>query len=84
MNRDWKLIGKVRDVVATRAFMLRVVKKDEWNVVAEIRDPLDDDPMKVFFQEKLASAQQSAKNKRLRGIVNLRRKAGLLQMYLGK
>ncbi|CAG8761230.1 42957_t:CDS:2, partial [Gigaspora margarita] len=31
-----------------------------------IRDPLDDNPMEVFFQKKLASARQSAKNSRPR------------------
>ncbi|RIB25720.1 hypothetical protein C2G38_2138637 [Gigaspora rosea] len=65
VNRDWGMIEKVRDVAATRAFTLRVAKKD-WNMVAGIRDPLDDDPMEVFFQEKLASARQSAKNSRSR------------------
>ncbi|CAG8850037.1 26200_t:CDS:2, partial [Gigaspora margarita] len=27
-NKDWVLIGKIRDVVATRAFMLRIMKKE--------------------------------------------------------
>ncbi|RIB05021.1 hypothetical protein C2G38_2282038 [Gigaspora rosea] len=60
--KNWEMIGKVRDVAATRAFTLRVAKREGWNVVAGIRDPLDDDPMEVFFQEKLASARQSTRN----------------------
>ncbi|CAG8571762.1 2655_t:CDS:2 [Gigaspora margarita] len=47
---------------SVRAFMLRVAKKESWNVAVGIRDLLDDDPMEVFFQENLASARQSAKN----------------------
>lgn len=60
------MIGRVRDVAATRAFMLRVAKKEGWNVAAGIKDLLEDDPMEVFFQEKLASARQSARNNRPR------------------
>ncbi|CAG8703020.1 3651_t:CDS:2 [Gigaspora rosea] len=41
-----------------------VAKKEGWNVAAGIRDPLDDDPMEVFFQERLA--RQSARNNRPR------------------
>ncbi|RIB12582.1 hypothetical protein C2G38_2200265 [Gigaspora rosea] len=66
VNRDWEMIEKVRDVAATRAFTLRVAKREGWNVVAGIRDPLDNDPMEVFFQEKLASARQSARNNRFK------------------
>ncbi|RIB12450.1 hypothetical protein C2G38_24343 [Gigaspora rosea] len=62
VNRDWEMRGKVRNVAATRAFTLRVAKREGWNVAARIRDLLDDDPMEVFFQEKLASARQSARN----------------------
>ncbi|RIB05174.1 hypothetical protein C2G38_2220390 [Gigaspora rosea] len=61
VNRNWVMIGKVHDVAATRSFMLRVAKKEGWNVAAGIRDPLNDDPMDVFFQEKLASARQLAR-----------------------
>ncbi|RIB21101.1 hypothetical protein C2G38_2140845 [Gigaspora rosea] len=43
---------------------MRVAKKEGWNVAAGIRDPLDDDPMEVFFQERLA--RQSARNNRPR------------------
>ncbi|RIB02128.1 hypothetical protein C2G38_2228679 [Gigaspora rosea] len=66
VNRDWEMIGKARDVAATRAFTLRVAKKEGWYVAAGIRDLLDDNPMKVFFQKKLASARQSARNNRPR------------------
>ncbi|CAG8672411.1 11752_t:CDS:1, partial [Gigaspora margarita] len=48
---------------ATRVFMLRVVKKECWNVVADIRNPFDKDPIETFFQEKLLSTKQLAKNK---------------------
>ncbi|RIB01046.1 hypothetical protein C2G38_2232062 [Gigaspora rosea] len=44
VNRDLEMIGKVRDVAATRAFTLRVAKREGWNVAAGIRDLLDDDP----------------------------------------
>lgn len=35
-------------------------------MAAEIRDPFDEDPMEAYFQEKLTSARQLAKNKRPR------------------
>ncbi|CAG8566091.1 12638_t:CDS:2 [Cetraspora pellucida] len=65
-SRNWDLIIKARDVVATRAFMLRVASKEGWNIAAGIRDPLDDDPMEAYFQERLANARQVAKNKQPR------------------
>ncbi|CAG8814150.1 287_t:CDS:2, partial [Gigaspora margarita] len=41
MNKDWVLIDKIWDIAATRAFMLRVMKKEGWNMVADIRDPFE-------------------------------------------
>lgn len=32
MSRDWDLINKVQDVAATRAFALRVVNREGWDV----------------------------------------------------
>ncbi|CAG8820685.1 33959_t:CDS:2, partial [Gigaspora margarita] len=64
INRDWEGVLKAREVVATRAFMLRVAKREGWSVASEIRDSSDEDPMDVYFQDKLASARQLAKNKR--------------------
>ncbi|CAG8803843.1 34119_t:CDS:2 [Gigaspora margarita] len=49
------------DVADTRAFMLRVAKKEGWNMVADIRNPFNEDPIKAFFQEKLLSTKQLAK-----------------------
>ncbi|CAG8811792.1 35894_t:CDS:1, partial [Gigaspora margarita] len=39
------------DIAASRAFMLRIVKKEGWIVAANIRDPFDKDPMEAFFQK---------------------------------
>ncbi|CAG8614332.1 1725_t:CDS:2, partial [Cetraspora pellucida] len=65
-NKDWDLIVKARDVTATRAFMLRVANKERWNIVAGIRDLLEDDPIEAYFQERLANARELARNKRAR------------------
>ncbi|CAG8495244.1 16920_t:CDS:2 [Gigaspora margarita] len=70
-NKYWpkEKINKPRDqfeydeVVATRTFILRVAKREGWGA-SEIRDSSDEDPMDVYFQDKLASARQLAKNKR--------------------
>ncbi|CAG8848392.1 44259_t:CDS:2, partial [Gigaspora margarita] len=61
VNKDWVLISKIWDIAATRVFMLRVTKKEGWNMVADIKDPFDEEPMKALFQEKLLSTRQLAK-----------------------
>ncbi|CAG8795725.1 25271_t:CDS:2 [Gigaspora margarita] len=53
VNKNWVLIGKIQNVAATRVFMLRVAKKECWNVATDIRDSFDKDPIETFFQEKL-------------------------------
>ncbi|CAG8840974.1 11770_t:CDS:2, partial [Gigaspora margarita] len=64
IGQNWEAVAKAREIVATRAFMLRVAKREGWSVAAEIRDSSDDDPMDAYFQDKLISARQLAKNKR--------------------
>ncbi|CAG8844014.1 4334_t:CDS:2 [Gigaspora margarita] len=45
------------DVAATKAFVLRVVNREGWDIGAEIKDPLDKNPIEIVFKEKLASAR---------------------------
>ncbi|RIA99846.1 hypothetical protein C2G38_2237237 [Gigaspora rosea] len=64
-NRYWprEKFGKARDQFEYDKWCKGVCTESGQeggsNVVAGIRDPLDNDPMEVFFQEKLASARQS-------------------------
>ncbi|CAG8838927.1 41823_t:CDS:2, partial [Gigaspora margarita] len=62
VNKDWVLIGKIQNVAATRAFMIRVAKKEGWNVATNIRDSFDKDPIEAFFQEKLLTLVSSFSN----------------------
>ncbi|CAG8796471.1 1079_t:CDS:2, partial [Cetraspora pellucida] len=66
IGKEWDFVIKVRDVAATRAFMLRVANKEGWDVAAGIKDPASEDPMEVYFHEKLANARQSVRNKQPR------------------
>ncbi|CAG8836763.1 43997_t:CDS:2, partial [Gigaspora margarita] len=52
-NKNWVLISKIPNIAATRVFILRVAKKEDWNVATDIRDSFDEDPMEAFFQKKL-------------------------------
>ncbi|CAG8842844.1 831_t:CDS:2, partial [Gigaspora margarita] len=61
VNKNWVLISKIWNIAATRVFMLRVAKKEGWNVVADIKEPFDEEPMEALFQEKLLSTRQLAK-----------------------
>ncbi|CAG8827500.1 44724_t:CDS:1, partial [Gigaspora margarita] len=51
VNKNWVLISKIQDIAATRAFMLRVAKKEGWNVATDIRDFFDKDPIEAFFKK---------------------------------
>ncbi|CAG8586154.1 24609_t:CDS:2, partial [Cetraspora pellucida] len=57
------LIAKARDVAAIRAFMLKVANKERWNIAAGFRYLLEDNPMEVYFQKRLANTRELAKNK---------------------
>ncbi|CAG8852825.1 5362_t:CDS:2, partial [Gigaspora margarita] len=44
VNKDWVLIGKIRDIAATRAFMLRVMKKEVPDSLQKISLRVDSKP----------------------------------------
>ncbi|CAG8656053.1 984_t:CDS:2 [Cetraspora pellucida] len=66
LSNNWDIISKASEVVAMRAFVLRIANHEGWNIAAEIGDKSSDDPIEVLFHDKLTSARQSAKNKRQR------------------
>ncbi|CAG8632580.1 45410_t:CDS:2 [Gigaspora margarita] len=51
VNRDWNLIDKAQNVIATKAFLLRFVDREGWDMAVEIRE----NPIEAFFKEKLVS-----------------------------
>ncbi|CAG8627671.1 24818_t:CDS:2 [Cetraspora pellucida] len=66
LSNDWNIILKAREIVATRAFVLRIVNYEEWNIATKIEDKFLDDFIKVLFHNKLTNAKQSVKNKQQR------------------
>ncbi|CAG8728595.1 11800_t:CDS:2, partial [Gigaspora margarita] len=73
---------KVCNVVATRTFTLKIAKKESWNVVAGIRDLLDDDLIEIFLK-KTGKHQAIGKNSHSKQDKNLKCQVHSLQMYSG-
>ncbi|CAG8755560.1 1656_t:CDS:2, partial [Cetraspora pellucida] len=62
LSNDWDMISKAREVVVTRAFVLRIMNHEGWNIAAEIEDKSSDDPMEALFHDKLTRVAALAPN----------------------
>ncbi|CAG8456977.1 20186_t:CDS:2 [Cetraspora pellucida] len=69
-NKSWPEVkmdrprDQAREIAYMRAYMLRVVNKEGWDVASALKDPASKDPLEASLKEKLMLARQSVRSKK--------------------